>query len=143
MRLAAMIRGGFYGCAPEVVEMIGRLIQYQDGAILDPCAGEGEALDVLARTLGVPRDKVYAIELERDRCAATKARLEGAHVMDACSFFDARVNAGSFSLIWTNPPFDDNVHGGRAEVDFLMRATGLLVAGGVICLVVPERVVSA
>jgi hypothetical protein len=141
MRLAAMIRGGFYGCAPEVVEMVGRLITYQDGAILDPCAGEGEALDVLAQTLGVPRDRVYAIELERDRCAATKARLEGAHVMDACSFFDARVNLGSFSVSWVNPPFDDNVHGGRAEVDFLMRSTGLLVAGGLICLVVPERVV--
>src|SRR5262245_33156201 len=106
MRLAAQIRGGFYGCAPEMVEMVGRLITYKDGAILDPCAGEGEALDILARTLGAPRDKVYAIELERDRCAATKARLEGAHVMDACSFFDARVSAGSFALAWTNAPFD-------------------------------------
>jgi hypothetical protein len=120
--------------------MVGRLITYQDGAILDPCAGEGEALDVLARTLGVPRDKVYAIELERDRCAATTARLDGAHVMDPCSFFDAKVSAGSFALAWTNAPFDDNVHGGRAEVDFLVRTTSLLTPGGVLCLAVPEHV---
>ena len=140
MRLTAQIRGGFYKCAPEVVELIGRLITYRDGAILDPCAGEGEAIDVLARTLGVPPDKVYAIELERERCATTKARLEGGHVMDVCSFFDAKVSAGSLALMFTNPPFDDNVRGGRVEVDFLIRSTSLLVPGGVLCLVVPEHV---
>lgn len=142
MRLAAQIRGGYYRCAPEVVELIGRLISYRDGAILDPCAGEGEAIDVLVRTLGVPGDKVYAIEIERDRCAATRTRLEQseAHVMEVCSFFDAKVSAGSFAVLFVNPPFDDNVDGGRVEVDFLVRTTSLLVAGGVVCLVVPERV---
>ena len=140
MRLAAQIRGGYYKCAPEVVELVGRLITYQQGAILDPCAGEGEAIDVLARTLGIGRDRVYAIELERERCATTKARLEGAHVMDVCSFFDAKISAGSFAAVFVNPPFDDNVHGGRVEVDFLMRTTSLLVPGGVLCLVVPEHV---
>ena len=140
-RLAAIIRGLYYPAAPEAVKRIGQLITYQEGAILDPCAGEGEAIDTLAQTLGVPRDRVYAVELERDRCTATKARLEGAHVMDPCSFFDARVNAGSFAIVFVNPPFDQNVHGGRAEVDFLMRTTSLLVAGGVLLLVVPEHVV--
>lgn len=142
MRLAAQIRGGYYKCAPEVVALIGRLIGYRNGAILDPCAGEGEAIDVLARTMGVPGEKVYAIELERERCATTRARLEGigAHVMEVCSFFEAKVSAGSLATMFVNPPFDDNVHGGRVEVDFLIRSTSLLVAGGVLCLVVPEHV---
>ena len=83
------------------------------------------------------RDNVYAIELERDRRETAKARLEGAHVMAPCSFFDARVNSGSIAVVWLNPPFDQNVKGGRAEVDFLIKATSLLTPGGILCFVVP------
>lgn len=141
MRLMAMIKGGYYPAAPEAVSMVGKLIEYRGGAVLDPCCGEGEAIDTLAVALNAPRGKVYAIELERDRTATTKARLEGAHVMAPCSFFDARVNAGSISVIWLNPPFDQNVKGGRAEVDFLIKATTLLAPGGILCFVVPAHVV--
>ena len=143
MRLMAMIKGGYYPAAPEAVNMVGKLIEYRGGAILDPCCGEGEAIDTLAAALNVGRDSVYAIELERDRTATTQARLEGAHVMPPCSFFDARVNSGSIALVWLNPPFDQNVHGGRTEVDFLMRATNLLTIGGVVCFVVPAHVVES
>jgi hypothetical protein len=63
--------------------------------------------------------------------------------MDPCSFFDARVNSGSISVVWLNPPFDQNVKGGRAEVDFLIKATSLLTAGGILCFVVPKHVVDS
>jgi predicted RNA methylase len=121
--------------------MVGNLIEYRGGAVLDPCCGEGEAIDTLSAALNAPRDKVYAIELERDRTETTRTRLEGAHVMDPCSFFDARVNSGSIAVIWVNPPFDTNVKGGRAEVDFLIKATSLLMPGGVLCYIVPAHVV--
>lgn len=140
MRLAAQVKGGFYPASPVAVTMTGKLIKWKAGAILDPCCGECEALDTLAQTLGVPRDKVYAIELERDRRAASAARMPDAHVLEPCSFFDARVTSGSFSVVWCNPPFDDNVKGGRAEVDFLLRVTRLLAPGGVLCLVIPDHV---
>jgi len=141
MRLMAMIKGGYYPAAPEAIQLVAQLIEYRGGAVLDPCCGEGEAIDTLAAALNVSRDRVYAIELERDRTDTTKARLEGAHVMAPCSFFDARVNCGSIALIWLNPPFDQNVNGGRTEVDFLIKATSLLTAGGVVCFVVPAHVV--
>ena len=141
MRLAAMVKGGYYPAAPEAVQMVAQLIEYRGGAVLDPCCGEGEALDTLATGLNAPRDKVYAIELERDRTECTGTRLAGAHVMDPCSFFDARVNSGSIAVIWLNPPFDQNVNGGRAEVDFLIKATSLLMPKGIVCFVVPAHVV--
>jgi|SRR5579872_701024 len=141
MRLMAQVKGGYYPAAPVAVALVGNLIKYRGGAVLDPCCGEGEAIDTLAQSLGAPREQVYAIELEQDRAATTKARLAGAHVMDPCSCFDARINAGSMAVAWVNPPFDDNVHGGRAEVDFLIKATSWLMPGGVLCFVIPEHVV--
>lgn len=63
--------------------------------------------------------------------------------MAPCSFFDARINVGSIAVVWLNPPFDQNVKGGRAEVDFLIRATSLLAPGGVLCFVVPSHVVDS
>src|SRR5512146_2309500 len=108
MRLMAMVKGGYYPAAPAAVQMVAGLIEYRGGAVLDPCCGEGEALDTLASALNAPRDRVYAIELERDRTETTRTRLAGAHVMDPCSFFDARVNSGSIAVIWLNPPFDQN-----------------------------------
>lgn len=140
MRLAAQIRGGFYALAPEAVKLIASRIDYERGAILDPCAGQGEAIDTLAQALSVPRESVYAIELERERAEITRARLEGAHVLEPCSFFDAKVTAGSFSVVYCNPPFDQNVHGGRAELDFLVKATTLLAPHGLLILIVPEHV---
>ena len=143
MRLAAQVKGGYYPAAPQAVALVAKLIEYRGGAVLDPCCGEGEAIDTLATALTAPRERVYAIELERERRGKTNARLEGAHVMDPCSFFDARVNAGSMAVVWLNPPFDQNVKGGRAEVDFLMKATTLLSAGGILCFVVPAHVVDS
>ena len=141
MRLMAMVKGGYYPAAPEAVTIVGNLIEYRGGVVLDPCCGEGEALDTLSAALNAPRDKVYAIELERDRTETTRTRLEGAHVMAPCSFFDARINSSSIAVIWLNPPFDQNVKGGRAEVDFLIKATSLLMPGGIVCFVVPAHVV--
>lgn len=143
MRLAAIVKGGFYGCAPEVVRLIGALIQYQDGPILDPCAGEGEALEVLGQALGVPQEKLYAIELERDRSAKIRERLPQAHLLGPCSCFETRISGGTFALAFTNGPFDENCKGGRAEVDFLIRATELLAPGGILVFIVPQHVVDS
>ena len=118
MRLAAITRGGFYPIAPEVVRLIAGLIQYEDGPILDPCAGEGEALDVLGQALGAAPEKLYAIELERERSANIRDRLPQAHLLGPCSCFETRISNGSCSVAFVNAPFDQNIHGGRAEVDF-------------------------
>lgn len=141
MRLAAQCIGGFYPVATEIVRLVAARLKYSCGPILDPCAGEGEALDTLAQALGAPRDMVYAVELERDRAETTRQRLEGAHVIGPASFFDLKLSARSIAVAWVNPPFDDNVKGGRAEVDFIMEATTALATAGVLCFVCPAHVV--
>jgi hypothetical protein len=51
----------------------------------------------------------------------------------------ADISSGAFSFAWVNPPFDDEIGGGRrVEYSFLTRATQLLVTGGVVVLVLPE-----
>lgn len=143
MRLAAMTIGGFYPCAPEVVQLLGRRIDYQEGAVLDPCAGEGEALEILGTTLGAPPEKLHAIELERDRSARIRERLPAARVLGPCSCFESRISSGSFAVVYVNPPFDHNVKGGRAEVDFLARSSELLAPGGILVFVVPQRLLDS
>lgn len=141
MRLAAQVVGGFYACAPEAVRLVAQRIKYQEGAILDPCAGEGEALATLAEGLGCGPERTYAIELERDRSQKLRERLVGAKVLGPCSCFDTRISSGTFSISFVNPPFDTNVKGGRAEIDFLARATDVLAPGGILVLIIPEHVV--
>lgn len=143
MRLAAQVVGGYYKCAPEVVRLIAGLIQYQGGAVLDPCAGEGEALEVLGQGVGCPREKLYAIELERDRSAKVRERLPDSPLLGPCSCFETRISAGSFSIVYVNPPFDHNVKGGRAEIDFLARSTELLAPAGILVLIVPQHLVNS
>ncbi|MBY0513164.1 MAG: hypothetical protein K2P78_04540 [Gemmataceae bacterium] len=141
MRLAAQVKGGYYPCHPDVVKLLAARIAYSDGAIVDPCAGEGEAVESLAQALGCPPEKVYLIELERERAEKCRQRLPAAHVLGPCSCFETRVTSGAFSVAWVNPPFDTNVHGGRAEAEFVKRATELLAPGGLIVLVIPAQYV--
>jgi 16S rRNA G966 N2-methylase RsmD len=143
LRLAGQKIGGFYACAPEAVRLIAHLLTHKSGAILDPCAGEGEALSVLGEALGAPAESLYAIELERERAEAVRERLPESTVLGPCSFFDTRVQYGTFGLVWCNPPFDHNVNGGRAEADFLIRSTSLVPAGGIVVLIIPAEQVSS
>src|SRR5688572_12520834 len=47
-RLASAVKGGFYPLPPVVTELIlTHLVAPQGGRILDPCAGEGDALATL------------------------------------------------------------------------------------------------
>lgn len=141
MRLAGIVKGGYYPCPPEAVRGVGRLLSFSEGALLDPCAGEGEALAVLAGTIGCPWNRTFGIELERERSQRAQQRLPESPLVGPASFFDMRITRQAFSLLWLNPPFDTNVQGTRVEYDFLAHASDLLVPGGVLALIVPETVV--
>lgn len=61
--------------------------------------------------------------------------------MAPASFFGTGISRRALSLVWCNPQFDTELGGGqRVEHTFLERSTHLLVAGGIIALVCPERV---
>jgi len=117
------------------------LVPNAEAVVADPCGGEGFAIKRLAEGLQVKPENIYAIELEDDRSLTIKETLAGSNVLAPASFFGTDIRPGSFSLVWCNPPFTDALGGGRrVELDFLSRSLDLLVAGGVIVLVCPERV---
>lgn len=147
MRLAAQTKLGFYPAAPTAVDgILSHLRMPVDPAkraevrILDPCAGEGLAVKQLASGLGIPSERIYAIELDAGRADATRAILgEGANVLGPASFMGCRVGAQSFGMVYCNPPFDDEMGGGkRQELTFAQMSTTTLKAGsGILVLVMP------
>lgn len=146
MRLAAQMRGGYYPAPARAVTHAATFLRAprrEPFAILDPCAGEGAALQQLGDLLGCPPTLTYAIELDNSRADTLLASLPKAHRLAPADCFGCRATPNSFSFIWLNPPFDFSYGGYRVEVDFLRRATDWLRPGGVLALVCPEDVIGA
>lgn len=147
MRNEARIKMGFYPCPVPVVELLATRLEppAKPYAMLDPCAGVGEALQTLSVELDRPKTGVsslYAIELDEQRAEKLRENLDDVddHVLAPASFFGCSIKAKSFSLIWLNPPFDDEIGGGvRVEHEFLETATNLLQPKGVLVFIVPQK----
>lgn len=144
MRLVAQSKGGFYPVAEEVVRLFaGRLVFEDPGRaiVLDPCCGEGDALAALLEAAGVSERNGYAIELDEGRSVAVRKKLPASRVVGSADFLGTTITGQSMSLVWLNPPFDDEYGGGgRVEMEFLARTTTCLVKGGVLAFVLPESV---
>ena len=83
----------------------------------------------------------YGIELSEDRAAIVRDTLPEGQSLAPADFLRCRVSYGSFSLCWTNPPYDFAAGGeGRVEHQFLERAANLLVDGGMMVLVCPQDI---
>ena len=120
--------------------------------LIDPCAGEGDALRTLAdairteyadRTGRRPAKKLvetYGIELDTERARRARKNLKRAAQTD---YFNALVTPGAFSLMLLNPPYDYDADYKRLEQRFLVRATHLLADRGVLIYMVPRYVLSA
>ena len=148
-RLASVVKQGFFPAPPEAIAGILRHLKIpdpppdskfkaEDVNILDPCAGEAKALVQLAEGLGVSKDHVFAIELNASRAARIAETYPDVRLLGPCSFEATRITRHSFSLVYLNPPFDDEFGGGgREEVKFLRQAVDLLVPGGILVQVCP------
>ncbi len=141
MRLAAQAKAGFYPTPPKtlegIVEALGELRGALEGkAVLDPCAGEGEALFQVAEALSM---RPYAVEIDEERAKRARERLAplGGRVVrgDAMDYL-----ASGFALLWLNPPYDwaGDGTGERLEERFLKAYWDALVPGGLLVLLVPE-----
>jgi predicted RNA methylase len=149
LRLAAQAKLGWYPAAPEAVaELIKHLrVRPPDpdktldtANIIDPCAGEGRAIRQIAEALAVEPGHTYAVELDARRAEAARANLSGCIVLGPASFLGVQITAQSFGLAYVNPPFDDEMGGGRREEQaFVERATRLLVPRGVLVMVCPLK----
>ena len=123
-----------------VDDLPGRLL------MLDPCAGEGDALKTLETELlsrwdteggrsDEVRSETYGVELDRGRARAARKKLDNTVQAD---FFNM-VISGGFNILFLNPPYDHDPEYRRLEHRFLLRATPLLNRGGLLIFVVPRH----
>jgi hypothetical protein len=141
MRLAGRLRAGYFPCPEKPLELLAeRLVATtKPFAMLDPCAGLGEAAHKLAEGIG-GESTLYCVELDPSRGETIRQRLPAARVLSPASIFQTNITHGSFGLVYCNPPFDDAMDGGRIETTFLLAVTPLVCERGVIVMVVPEKV---
>jgi hypothetical protein len=148
-RLASVVKQGYFAAPPEAVSGILRHLKIPDPPpgsqsragdinILDPCAGEAKALVQIAEGLGVSKGHAFAVELNARRAAVITESHPEVRLLGPCSFEATRISRQSLSMVFLNPPFDDEFGGGgREEVTFLRRSVDLLVPGGIVILVCP------
>jgi hypothetical protein len=148
-RLASVVKQGYFPAPLEAVAGILRHLKIPDPPpdsqsragdinILDPCAGEARALVQIAEGLGVSKGHVFAVELNARRAAVIGDTHPEIRLLGPCSFEATRITRQSLSMVFLNPPFDDEFGGGgREEVTFLRRSVDLLVPGGILVLVCP------
>ena len=109
--------------------------------LFDPCAGDGAALAYLAESLADQGASVetYAVEIEADRATGAGERLD--YVIRG-DFRRTTVSHRSVSLALLNPIYD-NIGGEQSlEKTIIRRTLPYLVEGGVIVLVIPERLLA-
>ncbi len=104
-------------------------------AALDPCVGEGRALELITDGANCHR---YGIELDAHRASQARERI-GHVIYGDC--FDVECRAESFSLLMLNPPYDSATNGEglseRLEALFLQHTYRGLKPGGILILVIP------
>ena len=95
MRLVAQAKLGWYPAAPEAIAELVKHVRVKppdpdkplDAVhILDPCAGEGRAIQQIANALNVDPGHIYAIELDAGRAEIARANLPGGNVLGPASF---------------------------------------------------------
>jgi len=159
-RLEAQAKGGFYPLPLHIAAALGSMLRpaWRQGAevrLVDPCAGEGAALACLKQWIGgnsIGRPfhvNTFACEMESKRWEVLRQddpKLRtyghvGQHVRG--DFFQLKYDVGMGDVLLLNPPYDIGWDGRRLEARFLEAASGILVQGGALVLVVPYYVLGA
>lgn len=145
-RPESQIRAGFYPTPEHLLPAIAGLVRPEprwqsDGVtILDPCAGEGVALRVLAKAWRC-WGGAHAIELEAGRHAELARHLHQRALHG--DTFRAVVSGPGAAVLYLNPPYDVDRDHGRLEERFLARTLGWLAVGGALVFVVPHYALAA
>jgi len=109
--------------------------------LFDPCAGDGTALANLAESLTDQGASVetYGVEIEAGRATAAGGRLDCVIQGD---FRRTSVSHRSMSLALLNPPYSNSGGEQSLEKTIIRRTLPYLMEGGVIVLVIPERLLA-
>lgn len=135
MRSVARLKMGYYPLPESESDNIRSFLSFpQSASVVDPCVGQGTALQRI--TNGAPVHR-YGVELDAER--ARTAAMCGIKVVQG-NAFDANARTESFSLLYLNPPYDSeigSVGNNRMERLFLEHTYRWLVMSGVLVLVIP------
>ena len=186
-RLEAVAAGLYYPTPEPVVSAIAQMLQLSTVPsvpptlpsalaqppvvrLLDPCAGKGRALALLAEELRrqiteirahtqqAPALELYGIEPNLERAQEAQTRIPNLLVS---SFFTTTLSEGGFQLAFVNPPYDDvsaadsatgspgasgtasaSGRRDRLELRFLRRVTSKLAPDGALIWIVPQRLLA-
>jgi hypothetical protein len=134
-RSAARLKMGYYPLPESEGAKLRELLTFTGPAsVVDPCVGQGTALDLLTQGANVRR---YGVELDAERAMAAGAK--GIETIQG-NAFDAIAKPESFSLLYLNPPYDSEIGplaNSRMERLFLEHTFRWLVMEGVLVLVIP------
>lgn len=131
------VKMGYYPTEKNHVKIIKSALKFPDGSvnILDPCCGEGIALNVLA--LGT-NAVTYGTEIDEARGKEAEGRLDR---VGFGSFFHSRISWESFHALFLNPPYLNVIGEGgvkaRSEKRFLVESLHHLMQDGVLMYIVP------
>jgi Uncharacterised methyltransferase family (DUF6094) len=135
VRIEGRIRLGYFPLPlPEAERVRQHLLLTPRFVALDPCIGEGPALEAI--TAGV---EGHRCGIELDAFRAEEASRRADQVVHA-SAFDVHCPAESISLLYCSPPYDFEISEGRnerMERVFIQHTYRWLKPGGVLVLVIP------
>ena len=116
--------------------------------VLDPCAGTGEAAALVAHrgamtglkeldSMADPaKVRTYGVEVNKPRAAQARRSLN--HVIEG-DLAMAEISKDMASVLYLNPPYDDDAEFRRLEHSFLVRTTPYLKVDGLLALIIPRR----
>ena len=150
-------KAGYYPTDSETVTRVINALSiaepHQVARIIDPCAGEGEALNTIKQTLGSSVIESYGVEYDQARAKVTASQTDYCLRSD---LFDTVIEMRQFGLLFLNPPYGDmtpeTYHAGhissiddkggrkRLEKEFYQRTFAYLAYGGVLVFIIPYTV---
>jgi hypothetical protein len=152
-RIASVQIAGYYPTPRELLPSCASIFRWRERqktyrplSLLDPCAGDGEAIATLRDEwcqisgLGASRLQITGNELEGERARALRDRLGVSDTALEGDAFHLHWGEGSAraTLLFLNPPYDADPHERRLEQKFLRRFTGAIHRGeGYLLYLVP------
>ena len=148
MRLAGLIKGGYYPTPLQCVDLLTNFVRVNQPRyrfnretlrILDPCCGAGDACDRLAMNLSRKTGaeiETYGVELDSGRAGQAETQMD--HILSS-DIFQTMISNSAFHVLYLNPPYDFEEEHKRMEHAFLAHCTRYLTTGGLLVFVVPKH----
>src|SRR5438270_819256 len=117
-RLTSIEKGGYYAFPDEHLPALASLFvpSKQGGKLLDPCAGEGRALDHLSRAWNLTP---HANEIDDGRATQCKTLFGPKQVVHG-DMYQLKASTNSFVGLWVNPPYTWDRTGDEKRREFGM-----------------------